>query len=130
MFCDVNVSLISAIGTINIEEMVLENYGQDYGEELEVDVGGMDDENGEEIIEDAMEDEELVEEGESEEDDPEESNQESKAKLIKETKSKKQKDKKNDGDISSEEEAWLDALESGKLEEVIAHYSLIIAKML
>ena len=33
-------SAFSEIGTINIEEMVLENYGQDY-EELDVDVDGM-----------------------------------------------------------------------------------------
>ena len=106
------------IGTINIEEMVLENYGQEY-EEVEVDVGGVEDENAKEILEEY--DEELIDEaGESEDEDQIYDSPDLKMKSIKETArgKSKSKDKKNDGDPSSEEEAWLNALESGKLEEV------------
>ncbi len=120
-----------AIGTINIEEMVLENYGQEYGEELEVDVGGIDDENGDDLLDPEEFDEELIEEAvdcDSEEEELEESNDqepllklEPKAETARSVKVKQRdKDRKNkdEGDISSAEEAWLDALESGKLEEV------------
>lgn len=96
--------------------MVLENYGQEY-EEVEVDVGGVED--AEELLEDF--DEELIEEAEeSEYEDQIIDSPDLKNKSIKETvKGKsKTKEKKNDGDVSSEEEAWLNALESGKLEEV------------
>jgi len=110
------IEIDDGIGTINIEEMVLENYGQEY-EEVEVDVGGVED--TEELLEDF--DEELIEEAEeSEYEDQIIDSPDLKNKSIKETvKGKsKTKEKKNDGDVSSEEEAWLNALESGKLEEV------------
>jgi len=112
------VEIDDGIGTINIEEMVLENYGQEY-EEVEVDVGGVEDENAKEILEEY--DEELIDEaGESEDEDQIYDSPDLKMKSIKETArgKSKSKDKKNDGDPSSEEEAWLNALESGKLEEV------------
>jgi len=125
------VEIDDAIGTINIEEMVLENYGQEYGEELEVDVGGIDDENGDDLLDPEEFDEELIEEAvdcDSEEEELEESNDqepllklEPKAETARSVKVKQRdKDRKNkdEGDISSAEEAWLDALESGKLEEV------------
>lgn len=106
------------ISTINIEEMVLENYGQDYDELDVVDVDGVD----EEILEDIEEDL-LDEEPESEEDEPLDSTPEKskpvedspKAKIRSRDRSKRTRD---DGDGSSGEEAWLKALESGKLEEV------------
>lgn len=114
------VEIDDGIGTIDIEEMVLENYGQDY-EELEVDVGGVDDENGDEVLGDL--DDELADEVEdSDEFDQEDNSQKSKSAKesvkIKSRARDKDKKTKDDGDISSAEEAWLEALESGKLEQV------------
>lgn len=105
------------IGTINIEEMVLENYGQEY-EEVEVDVGGVED--AEELLEEF--DEELIEHEEVEESEYEDQVIDSPDKIKSNKEAAKgksrSKEKKTDGDVSSEEEAWLNALESGKLEEV------------
>ena len=121
--------IIQGIGTINIEEMVLENYGQDY-EEVEVDVGGVDDENAEELLDEV--DEELLDEEivESEYEEQPESSYELKMKPANKEASKQKskgrdKEKKNEGDVSSGEEAWLDALESGNLEEVFVYFSII-----
>ena len=55
------------IGTINIEEMVLENYGQDY-EELDVDVEGIEEDVLEDIEDDLLDE---LEENESDEEDDE-----------------------------------------------------------
>merc|ERR550534_3126416 len=91
------IEIDDGIGTINIEEMVLENYGQEFDEELI---------EHEEVEESEYEDQVI--------DSPD------KIKSNKEAAKGKSrsKEKKTDGDVSSEEEAWLNALESGKLEEV------------
>lgn len=101
--------------------MVLENYGQDYEELDVVDVDGVDEEILEEI------EDELLDEGEESVDDEEQlddslletkvqaSEDPSKSKSKGRDRSKRTKD---DDDASSGEEAWLEALESGKLEEV------------
>lgn len=100
--------------------MVLENYGQDYDELDVVDVDGVD----EEILEDIEPD--LLDDVESEEDEPSESTPEKSRPLEDSSKSKsRSRDRTNkrtkDGDdASSGEEAWLQALESGKLEEVLS----------
>ena len=97
--------------------MVLENYGQEY-EEVEVDVGGVED--AEELLEEF--DEELIEHEEVEESEYEDQVIDSPDKIKSNKEAAKgksrSKEKKTDGDVSSEEEAWLNALESGKLEEV------------
>ena len=121
--------LIIEIGTINIEEMVLENYGQDY-EELDVDVDGMDEEILEDIEEDLLD--ELEDSEGEEEEDQEDISVSDKFKPVQPpedlakastSSSKRVRDRskrtRDDGDGSSGEEAWLKALESGKLEEVI-----------
>lgn len=111
------IEIDDGIGTINIEEMVLENYGQEY-EEVEVDVGGVED--AEELLEEF--DEELIEHEEVEESEYEDQVIDSPDKIKSNKEAAKgksrSKEKKTDGDVSSEEEAWLNALESGKLEEV------------
>lgn len=118
------------INTINIEEMVLENYGQDYEiDELDVvDVDGVDEEILEDIEDDLLEDDvDESEEEEEEEEDGEEplDSTPEKCKPLDEsskgknrTRDRTNKRTKDDADGSSEEEAWLEALESGKLEEV------------
>jgi len=117
--------------------MVLENYGQDY-EELDVDVDGMDEEILEDIEEDLL-DELEDSEGEEEEDQLEDISVSDKFKPIQPpedlakastSSSKRVRDRskrtRDDGDGSSGEEAWLKALESGKLEEVINAFILFI----
>ena len=115
--------------------MVLENYGQvDYDELDVVDVDGVDEEILEDIEEDLLDDveeseEEDVEEEEQEEDDEEEQEQElidstpEKPKPLEDSSRKRVRDRskrtRDDGEGSSGEEAWLKALESGKLEEVM-----------
>lgn len=102
--------------------MVLENYGQDYEELDVVDVDGVDDE---EVLEDI--EEELLDEADNSVDDEEQledSLLEAKAQATEDLSKNKSKGKdrskrsKDEGDASSGEEAWLEALESGKLEEV------------
>lgn len=103
--------------------MVLENYGQDYEELDVVDVDGVD----EEILEDI--EDELFDEGDDSLEDEEQLDYSlltSKTQANKDlSKSRNRiKDKlkrtKEEDDASSGEEAWLEALESGKLEEVSA----------
>ncbi len=117
------------IGTINIEEMVLENYGQDYDELDVVDVDGVDEEILEDIEEDLLDD--VDESEEEEEEEPLESTPE-KSKAVEESAKGKSrvrdrsKRTRDDGDGSSGEEAWLKALESGKLEEVRLFINLFL----
>ncbi|XP_032785312.1 INO80 complex subunit B [Daphnia magna] len=107
------------ISTINIEEMVLENYGQDYDELDVVDVDGVDEEILEDIEEDLLDD---VDESDEEEEEPLDSTPEKAKPLEDSSKGKRVRDRskrtRDDGDGSSGEEAWLKALESGKLEEI------------
>ncbi|XP_046452342.1 INO80 complex subunit B-like [Daphnia pulex] len=124
---------VNDISTINMEEMALENYGQvDYDELDVVDVDGVDEEILEDIEEDLLDDveeseDEDLEEEEQEEDDEEEEqepidNTPEKPKPVEDSSRKRVRDRskrtRDDGEGSSGEEAWLKALESGKLEEV------------
>nr|CAH0107248.1 unnamed protein product [Daphnia galeata] len=121
------------ISTINIEEMVLENYGQvDYDELDVVDVDGVDEEILEDIEEDLLDDVEESEESEDVEEEEQEEDEEEeqepidstpeKPKPVEDSSRKRVRDRskrtRDDGEGSSGEEAWLKALESGKLEEV------------
>ena len=122
--------VIAEIGTINIEEMVLENYGQDYEiDELDVvDVDGVDEEILEDIEEDLLDD---VDDSEEEEEELDSTPEKSKPVLEESSKAKsrvreRSKRTRDDGDGSSGEEAWLKALESGKLEEVGLSFLLSI----
>lgn len=100
--------------------MVLENYGQDYDvDELDVvDVDGVDEEILEEIEEDLLDDVDESEEEEPLDSTPEKSKPLEDSPKMKSRIRDRSKRTRDDGDGSSGEEAWLKALESGKLEEV------------